>query len=106
MIAAQSLHLQVIGGVVARTPELMGIGRASIFLGVDQSTLRRWTRGGEGPPRTRKGKRFYYVREVLKDWLKANAPAAVAPALSRGPASEPARQPSIASRATLLDLRR
>lgn len=63
---------------MARTPELMGIGRAAVFLGINEDTLRHWIRCGEGPPRTRKGKRFYYVREVLKDWLKLNAPSVVA----------------------------
>jgi predicted site-specific integrase-resolvase len=62
---------------MARTPELMGIGRAAQFLGIDEGTLRRWQRQGDGPPRTRKGKRWYYSRECLKEWLKENAPSAV-----------------------------
>jgi hypothetical protein len=69
---------------MARTPELMCAGRAARFLGVNRVTLRRWINRGDGPPRVRKGKRFYYVREVLKDWLKANAPSA-APARSVRP---------------------
>jgi predicted site-specific integrase-resolvase len=61
---------------MARTPEFLSAGRAARFLGVSRESLRRWVNRGEGPPRCRKGKRYYYVREVLKDWLKANAPAA------------------------------
>jgi hypothetical protein len=57
----------------------MGIGRAALFLGVDEGTLRRWVRKGEGAPRCRKGKRFYYVREVLVEWLKSNAPCEAPP---------------------------
>jgi hypothetical protein len=59
---------------VARTPEIMCAGRAARFLGVSAKTLRRWELAGDGPPRSRKGKRFYYVRQCLVDWLKANAP--------------------------------
>ncbi len=58
---------------MARTPELMSACRAARFLGVSRQTLRRWIAQGDGPPRTREGKRYYYVREVLKDWLKTNA---------------------------------
>jgi excisionase family DNA binding protein len=64
---------------VARTPELMGAGRAAQFLGITRETLRRWINQGDGPPRVRKGKRFYFVKEVLREWLKANAPAATPP---------------------------
>lgn len=67
---------------MARTPELMSACRAARFLGINRETLRRWINQGHGPPRTRKGKRFYYVREVLKEWLRANAPS-VAPAVPR-----------------------
>ena len=64
---------------MARTPELMGIGRAAKFLGIDEGTLRRWNNQGCGPPRSRKGKRYYYIRQVLVDWLKANAPKVATP---------------------------
>jgi excisionase family DNA binding protein len=55
----------------------MSAGRAAQFLGVSRESLRRWINQGEGPPRVRKGKRYYFVREVLKEWLKSNAPPAV-----------------------------
>lgn len=64
---------------MARTPELMCAGRAAQFLGVNRYTLRRWINSGEGPPRVRKGKRYYFVREVLKEWLKSNAPPEAPP---------------------------
>ena len=53
----------------------MNACRAAQFLGVSRQTLRRWIRQSAGPPRVRKGKRYYYVREVLKEWLKSNAPS-------------------------------
>jgi predicted DNA-binding transcriptional regulator AlpA len=51
--------------------------RAAQFLGVSRQTLRRWIYAGDGPPRVRKGKRYYYVREAMKDWLRSNAPSTV-----------------------------
>ena len=56
-----------------RTPELMTLGPASQFLGVSVRTLRRWAKTKEGPPRRLVGKRYYYVREALKEWLRAGA---------------------------------
>ncbi len=82
---------------MSRTPELMGIGRAAMFLGINEDTLRQWVRAGEGPPRTRKGKRFYYVREILKEWLKANAPTVVVSASQPGALRAPAISPFLAS---------
>jgi predicted site-specific integrase-resolvase len=57
----------------------MCASRAAQFLGIDRETLRRWINHGDGPPRVRKGKRFYYVREVLREWLKGNAQTAAPP---------------------------
>lgn len=62
---------------MARTPELMLAGRAARFLGISRDTLKRWNRSGVGPPRTLKGKRFWYTREALKEWLKAGAAKAL-----------------------------
>ena len=59
----------------ARTPRLMGQNRAAEYLGVDRVTLYRWRKHGEGPPRSRIGKRYYYVLETLQEWLKDGAPA-------------------------------
>ena len=50
-----------------RTPELMLASRAAKFLGVSRQTLTRWNRAGIGPPRARKGKRYWYSREALKE---------------------------------------
>lgn len=58
---------------MARTPELMLAGRAARFLGIHRDTLRSWNRSGTGPPRTLKGKRYWYSREALKEWLKSGA---------------------------------
>jgi hypothetical protein len=58
---------------------MMGAARAAQFLGINPKTLRRWINQGDGPPRVRKGKRYYFCREVLKEWLKSGAPSAVPP---------------------------
>jgi excisionase family DNA binding protein len=58
---------------------MMCAGRAARFLGVSRETLRRWINQSDGPPRVRKGKRYYFCREVLKEWLKSGAPSAVPP---------------------------
>lgn len=56
-----------------RTPELMLAGRAAEFLGIGRNTLARWNRQGIGPPRVLKGQRYWYAREILKDWLRSGA---------------------------------
>lgn len=45
--------------------------KAAEFLGCDPSTLRRWRSYHQGPQAMRIGKRFYYTREVLTQWMKA-----------------------------------
>lgn len=59
-----------------RTPELMLAARAAEFLGIGRNTLTRWNQQGIGPPRVLKGQRYWYSREVLKDWLRMGAVAA------------------------------
>lgn len=58
---------------MARAGELMNAVRAAEFLGVTPETLRAWNQNGHGPPRARIGKRYYYVKEALRDWLRAAA---------------------------------
>jgi excisionase family DNA binding protein len=79
---------------MGRTPEIMDASRAAKYLGVNRETLRKWTRRGEGPPRVRKGKRFYYVREVLKEWLSSNAPRDLRTAPAKGSAEPEPLRPS------------
>ena len=64
---------------MARTPEMMNAKRASDFLGIDRKTLRMWIRAGVGPPRVLKGKRYWFSREELKDWLRNGARGAPVP---------------------------
>ena len=47
--------------------------RAAQFLGVARKTLNGWNRAGVGPPRVRKGNRYWYIREKLKEWLRDGA---------------------------------
>jgi predicted site-specific integrase-resolvase len=71
---------------MARTPELMLAARAAEFLGVSRKTLTRWNSMGIGPPRARKGKRYWYSREAMKEWLKSGAAAITSvPARASGP---------------------
>lgn len=82
---------------MARTPELMTADRAAVFLGVHRNTLRKWNRAGEGPPRTLKGKRWWYAREALKEWLKSGASSLLhAPTLG-GALHSPQSRPFLAS---------
>jgi excisionase family DNA binding protein len=62
---------------MGRTPEILSAQAACKFLGISHPTLRDWLRKGVGPPRTLKGKRYWYSREALKEWLKSGASAAV-----------------------------
>jgi len=76
---------------MAKLPEMMTASCAAEMLGISTKTLLDWKRRGEGPPSTRKGKRVYYIREQVKDWLRAGASSGgtllgsqLPPPLSRG----------------------
>jgi len=81
---------------MATPKRLMNAKQASTFLGVHYNTLHNWNQMGMGPPRTLKGKRWYYVLDVLKDWLSLNAPAVAATSFHRA-ASAPQRSQSPSS---------
>ena len=53
-----------------RFPELLDAGQAAELLGICRDTLRKWNREGLGPPRVRRLKRFWYSRELLKQWAR------------------------------------
>ncbi len=74
----------------------MTASRAASFLGVSRETMRRWNNQGNGPPRCRKGKRYYYVRQVLIEWLKCNAPGS-APVKQQPVPRQPASLRSLAT---------
>lgn len=40
-------------------------------LGVAVSTLRRWHARRIGPPRSAVGRKFYYSRQKLEEWIEA-----------------------------------
>lgn len=86
---------------MARTPELMRLARAATFLGITRDTLRRWHLDGVGPPRSRIGKSYWYSREALKEWLRANAPAAASSAPQPAPPPRPVQRTFPASGARL-----
>ncbi len=39
-------------------------------LGVTQDTLARWASDGTGPPMVRVGRRVFYRRAAVREWLK------------------------------------
>lgn len=83
---------------MATTKRLMNAKQASAFLGIHYNTLHDWNQRNVGPPRTLKGKRWYYVLDVLKDWLSQNAPAVASASTHRVASSLPqSRSPSYAS---------
>jgi hypothetical protein len=79
-----------------RTPQMMNSVECAKFLGIDVQTLRVWNRRNEGPPRVRKGKRYYYSLEVAKEWLKAQGVCGGVPRVAV-PVGEPVRSLSAAS---------
>ena len=50
---------------------LLNQGEAARALGCDPSTLRRWRSYHQGPQALRIGKRYYYSRQMLEQWVKA-----------------------------------
>jgi excisionase family DNA binding protein len=42
-------------------------------LGVAVSTLRRWHARRTGPPRSTVGRKFYFSRQKLEEWIEAKA---------------------------------
>lgn len=82
---------------MARSGELMMAGRAAIFLGISRDTLKKWNRAGQGPPRMLKGKRYWYSRELLREWIMSGGVASLATRAPSQPQREPPRSPSSAS---------
>ncbi len=57
--------------------ELLTARQVAELLGVSLWTLRRWTRGGQGPPPHRIGPRaIRYSREDVDTWLRGRRGAA------------------------------
>jgi predicted site-specific integrase-resolvase len=54
-------------------PELMNAGTAAQFIGVCRKTLTNWNHKRIGPPRVLKGKRYWYPRDQIREWLKTSA---------------------------------
>lgn len=68
---------------------LMTAQQTADFLGISYSTLWRWNLLRAGPPKTRHGKRYFYVREIVKDWLSQNAPAGASASIPAPASSRP-----------------
>lgn len=82
---------------VPRTPEIMLMQDAARFLGVSRKVLWRWNTLGVGPPRALKGKRYWYAREALKEWLR-NGARGLSGALAASPRVDSrARSPCVSS---------
>ena len=71
--------------------QFMNAATAAAFLGVDRQVFDRWVHGNDGPPRRLIGKRYYYQREYLTEWLQAprSKPLNAAPVRSLKPGQPP-----------------
>lgn len=56
--------------------EFMNAREAARFCGVDRHVFERWIQTKKGPPRRLIGKRFYYQRIYLTQWLEHPLPPA------------------------------
>ena len=51
--------------------QFMNATEAAAFLGVHRRVFDRWTQTKQAPPRRLIGKRYYYQREYLTQWLQS-----------------------------------
>lgn len=86
-----------------RAARMMTQVQCAEFLGVTDQTLRTWNKNGEGPPKELKGKRYYYVREAITDWLARGAPCELHGGALIAPAPAPNGSPLSASSAAHRD---
>lgn len=56
-------------------PELLTRPEAAAFLGVSVSSLAHWSMAGTGPAFVRLGRRCWYRRAALTDWITGQVPA-------------------------------
>jgi DNA-binding transcriptional MerR regulator len=54
-----------------RSAKLLNQRKAADLMGVSAKTLSRWAQVNAGPPRLRIGKRYFYTREIVVQWLAA-----------------------------------
>jgi hypothetical protein len=54
------------------TGDLLGQSEAAAELHVHLSTLRRWEALDQGPPRIKIGRKVFYRRSSLRNWLLAH----------------------------------
>lgn len=59
--------------MTAKSGQLLTKRAAAKLLGVSERTLRRWELGNVGPPTLAVGKRRWFARDVLRQWLKARS---------------------------------
>ena len=69
MIAERSTEIQ--DAIKRRKAILMPQHKAAAFIGVSSETMRRWNFRHRGPPHIRIGKRRYYSREMLLQWVQS-----------------------------------
>jgi hypothetical protein len=54
-----------------RSAKLLSQRKTAKLMGISCETLRRWSILNTGPPRLKIGKRYYYTREIVTQWLAA-----------------------------------
>jgi DNA-binding transcriptional MerR regulator len=52
---------------------LLGRTQTAKELGIDRRTLHSWEKGNRAPPSIIIGKRRYYTREMIDQWLRARS---------------------------------
>jgi len=57
--------------------DILSKAQAAELLGVSERTLNRWHSEGSGPPVSKQGRKSYYFRQSLLDWLKGKERAGV-----------------------------
>lgn len=55
----------------AGSAKLLTQRKTAKLMGISCETLRRWALLNEGPPRLKIGKRYYYTREIIVQWVAA-----------------------------------
>jgi DNA-binding transcriptional MerR regulator len=57
--------------VTKRSPKLLNQQKTARLMGISTRTLRRWSNTHAGPPRLKIGKRYFYTREMIVQWMAA-----------------------------------
>ena len=54
-----------------QSTDILSKSQAAELLDISERTLTRWHAEGSGPPVSKKGRKSYYFKQSVLDWLKA-----------------------------------